>query len=196
MIFHPPIELVALLVAFVILRVFMPTKQSRRNRTQAKPRHVRAETPSAPKFNWSFYKTATAANSPRRSPHDDFVKKRFLSPTELKFLERLTEAALPLYTTTQVAMNALLDPGPATIERCGRLNARTRFSQKVVDYVLMDDNGHVQLLVELDDRTHRASTDADRDEMTRQAGYATLRVDCREHLDVDALRRRITAALP
>jgi very-short-patch-repair endonuclease len=38
------------------------------------------------------------------------------------------------------------------------------------------DNAEVIALVELDDRTHRASKDAARDAMTAAAGYQTIRI--------------------
>lgn len=57
----------------------------------------------------------------------------------------------------------------------GALLARP--DRRIVDFVLVDDDGTVRLLVELDDRLHNRRRDAARDRDTAAAGYRTLRVE-------------------
>lgn len=101
--------------------------------------------------------------------------KTLLTPPEREMLE-LLEAALPecrIYP--QVAMGALLAPTTG-LSRESHSRVRNRFSQKIVDFVAEDrDTGAVIALIELDDRTHSLARDRDRDEMTREAGYRTVR---------------------
>lgn len=54
---------------------------------------------------------------------------------------------------------------------------RNRFSQKIVDFVIEDRaTGGILALVELDDRSHDALRDRQRDAMTASAGYRTIRL--------------------
>jgi very-short-patch-repair endonuclease len=78
------------------------------------------------------------------------------------------------------------------------LSIRGRYSQKVVDFVLLDGAFEVVALVELDDRTHRLEKDAARDAMTAEAGYVTLRYHSRHKPEPSEIRedlRRLHAAL-
>ncbi len=97
-----------------------------------------------------------------------------MTANEIRFWRLLRPAAAPLHVAPQVAMGALLKVARGT-DRRARLGARNRFDRKVVDFALVDDDGQVQLLVELDDRTHNLESDRVRDRMTGQAGYRTLR---------------------
>ena len=92
----------------------------------------------------------------------------------------------------QVCMGALMAPAV----RGGSpdyLAIRGRFSQKVVDYVLLDDALEVVALVELDDKTHRVEKDAVRDAMTASAGYVTLRYQSRQKPEPHAIRAELAA---
>ena len=64
-----------------------------------------------------------------------------------------------------------------------------------MDFVLFDDAGVAQLIVELDDSTHKAEKDSARDKLTAGAGYETLRVRMREAKDVITLSAMIKAKL-
>lgn len=73
-------------------------------------------------------------------------------------------------------MAALVDCAGG-LTRSQRASARNRFDRKIVDFVLEDrSSGDVLALVELDDRTHSVARDRKRDEITRAAGYATIRI--------------------
>lgn len=104
-----------------------------------------------------------------------FSKKRFLSESEARVLT-LLEAALPQHRVmAQVAMGALLNAAEADKKRARA--TRNQFAQKIVDFaVVTRDTAEVIALVELDDRTHRASKDAARDTMAAAAGYQTIRI--------------------
>ncbi|WP_242098748.1 DUF2726 domain-containing protein [Sphingomonas sp. CROZ-RG-20F-R02-07] len=76
----------------------------------------------------------------------------------------------------QVSMGALLQP-KAGLGRNEAMRTRNRFSQKIVDFVIEDRaSGAVLALVELDDRSHDAPRDRQRDAMTASAGYRTIRL--------------------
>lgn len=121
-------------------------------------------------------RAVTLASSGRRGDAYWCVKpKALLTPPERKFLV-LLEAALPeCRIHAQVSMGALLVPVKG-LPRGSHSRVRNRFSQKIVDFVVEDrDSGAVIALIELDDRTHAASRDRDRDLMTGEAGYRTVR---------------------
>jgi very-short-patch-repair endonuclease len=57
---------------------------------------------------------------------------------------------------------------------------RNSFSQKIVDFVVQDRlSGSVVALVEVDDSSHVARRDRERDAMTQRAGYTTIRIPAR-----------------
>ena len=122
-----------------------------------------------------------------------FDKRRFLTPNEVEFFTRLCQAVPELYVFPQVSMGALLAPA-ATIGREDFLRVRNRFAAKVVDFVIADADLKPMVLIELDDRTHSAERDAQRDAMTREAGYITLRYQSKQKPTVDTIRRDIARA--
>lgn len=99
--------------------------------------------------------------------------KPLLTANEKEFLLRLQRALPGLHVFPQVAMGALMSAKTAPGESA--LQARARFAQKIVDYVICDSQLNVLGLIELDDRTHQRDKDAARDALTREAGYWTLR---------------------
>ncbi len=126
-----------------------------------------------------------------------YVSKALLTANEKEFFHRLCKALPDYHVFPQVSMGQLIStqklPGDRSNEH---LQARNRFAQKAVDFVIADADLKVLALVELDDRTHDAQRDRRRDEMTRSAGYATLRYASRDKpagwqisRDIRALRR-------
>lgn len=92
----------------------------------------------------------------------------------------------------QVAMGAILD-ADRNLEAEFRRNVRNRFNRKIVDFVIVDARTNVLLIVELDDSTHDGDRDRARDEITRSAGYATMRIrgrSARDPVHVEAEIRR------
>ena len=64
----------------------------------------------------------------------------------------------------------------ARLSRKARWSVRARFDRKIGDFVICDRRTlDVVALVELDDCTHDARTDRQRDTITQAAGYQTLR---------------------
>lgn len=116
-------------------------------------------------------------NRSLRSIPSSYRKKALLTENEKEFYLRL-RAALPNYTVfPQVAMGALM--AVSNLKGSEALRARSKFSQKIVDFVVCDSNLRVLGLVELDDKTHSKEKDRARDLLTRSAGYWTIRYESR-----------------
>jgi hypothetical protein len=113
-----------------------------------------------------------------------------MTENELEFWQRL-KAAVPEYEVSpQIAMGALLQ---VALPKRHPLyfSVWDRFSRQIVDYVVLSSKGEVLLLIELDDKTHSKERDNARDARTRQAGYATLRIESRRKPYVADLRNLI-----
>ncbi len=119
--------------------------------------------------------------------------KPLMTDREVKFCRLLRDVAAPLHVAPQVAMGALLSVSSS--DRSSWRATRNSFDRKIVDFVLLDDDGRVELIVELDDRTHLRDRDADRDRLTAQAGYQTLRVNGVTARDRAMLRTAVDNAL-
>ena len=124
---------------------------------------------------------AAAVSSRARKPSLAGLRpKPLLTNNEQSFL-RVLEDALPSHRVfPQVAFAAFLteDPGLA---RQTRQALRNKFNRKFADFVVCDRNTlQIVALVELDDRTHVASADRQRDELTQAAGYKTIRFQSKQ----------------
>ena len=128
----------------------------------------------------------------RRLPR--VAAKPLMTGNEIRFWRLLRPAAAPMHVAPQVSMGALLKVAGSADRRDWR-SARNRFDRKVVDFALVDEEGRVQLLVELDDRMHDHARDRQRDLMTAQAGYRTLRVQGIVARDATLLREAVDGAL-
>jgi hypothetical protein len=107
-------------------------------------------------------------------------RKSLLTPNEIEFFHRL-ERALPAYRVfPQVSFAALLtDDGRLSTQ--ARWSVRARFDRKIADFVVCEGgNLRVIAIIELDDRTHVASADRQRDAITKAAGYHTFRFQSRQ----------------
>lgn len=89
----------------------------------------------------------------------------------------MIEDALPgTRVHSQVSMGAIMQPAK-NLSKSEWWSTFNRFSSKRVDFVVEDPaTGEIIMLVELDDPSHRRSTDEDRDALTRHAGYTTVRI--------------------
>lgn len=120
---------------------------------------------------------ATIAVAFRRKRRGPPVRAQaLLTSAEQQFLTKM-ELALPAYRVlAQVSMGALLQPKKEIKDRKERLRARNAYSQKIVDFVVADRHHcRVVALVELDDTSHDADRDANRDAMLESAGYTVVR---------------------
>lgn len=121
-----------------------------------------------------------------------YIPKPLLTPNEKEFFGRLRKAVPEYAIQSQVCMGALMEGRHSSGKH---LRTRAKFSQKIVDYALLDDKLNVILLIELDDRTHNPEKDAARDAMTNEAGYRTLRIESRAKPTVPVLRALILKAI-
>ena len=110
-----------------------------------------------------------------------YAAKALLTANEKEFFHRLCKALPNYHVFPQVSMGQLIATRKLQGDRANEhLRARNRYAQKAVDFVIADADLKVLALVELDDRTHDAERDRRRDELTRSAGYATLRYASRD----------------
>lgn len=101
--------------------------------------------------------------------------KRIMTEAEWKMIKIIERHYPNTYIMAQVSFDGIIQAYSEGFSE--RQSIRARFSQKRADFVLIDRNtGAVVVIIELDDRSHNAEKDAERDAMTRMAGYKTIRV--------------------
>ena len=106
-----------------------------------------------------------------------YVGRKLMTDHEKAFFPKLENAARRLggyRVFPQVAMAAIVDTRD-NLTQSARTGMRNTFDRKIMDFVIVDAKMNVVMIVELDDRTHRADRDARRDEITAGAGHATAR---------------------
>ena len=95
----------------------------------------------------------------------------------------------------QVSMGALMNPAKG-LDKSQWWTTFNKFSSKRVDFAVEDKrSGQIVCLVELDDRSHNASADRDRDSMTAHAGYTTVRLPAGERHSAQSVAAHIQTAL-
>ncbi len=101
--------------------------------------------------------------------------KPLLTPNEAEFFHRLQRALPGYHVFPQVSFAALLtDDGQLSAR--DRWAIRARFDRKIADFVICARGTlTVVALIELDDRSHIATVDRQRDALTKAAGYPTFR---------------------
>lgn len=102
-------------------------------------------------------------------------RKALLTPNEIHFFYRLQRALPAYHVFPQVCFAAFLtDDGKLSCN--ARWSLRGRFDRKIADFVICERGSmKIVALVELDDSTHVASADRQRDAITKAAGYQTIR---------------------
>ena len=101
------------------------------------------------------------------------VRPRELMTKRERIVCGFIEQAIPSARVhAQVSMGAILQPARG-LDRSRATSVRNRFSSKRVEDRA---SGDIIAIVELDDRTHNARQDAQRDQMTARAGYTTIRL--------------------
>ncbi|MAM83914.1 MAG: hypothetical protein CL472_04480 [Acidobacteria bacterium] len=122
-----------------------------------------------------------------------YAPKRLMTDHEKVFFPKLEKAASRLggyRVFPQVAMSAIIDTH-RDLAQSARLATRNTFDRKIIDFVIVDENMHVVMIVELDDRTHRSDKDARRDSITAGAGYATVRLRNGRKITIDQIEREL-----
>lgn len=120
-----------------------------------------------------------------------------LTRSEIAFHRKLVAAARRIGGVdvfAQVAMGAVMD-ADKSLDQNTRRSVRNRFDRKIIDFVIVDAQTNVLLLVELDDSTHEAQRDRDRDAITRAAGHATMRIRGKAAKDDAEIERMVRAHL-
>ena len=98
-----------------------------------------------------------------------FYAKHVITPFERKMFIRLKEAFPRHHVLAQVSFSSLITSDHYKI--------RAKFNRKVTDFVLLDEQLAVVVIIELDDPSHigKEQEDAERDAMLNEAGYIVLR---------------------
>ncbi|MFZ3481933.1 DUF2726 domain-containing protein [Sphingomonas sp. 3-13AW] len=125
------------------------------------------------------------------------VQRPVLTKAEAIFHEKLVEAIARMdgiAIHAQMAMGAFIQPDPR-LKPAKQVVTYRQFSQWRPDFVLVDRSWRVRLIIELDDPTHDARKDANRDRLTSAAGIRTVRFVSGRHVTVDEIRRRLQEAL-
>jgi hypothetical protein len=115
------------------------------------------------------------------------TRKALLTSNEIEFFHRL-QRALPKYQVfPQVSFAAFLtDDGK--LRKKSRWYLRARFDRKIADFVICERGSlKVIALIELDDRSHNARADRQRDAITNAAGYQTFRFQSKQKPSEQAL---------
>jgi hypothetical protein len=107
-------------------------------------------------------------------------RKPLLTSNEAEFFHRLQRALPGFHVFPQVSFAAFLtDDGK--LSRKAQWAVRAKFDRKIADFVICDRQTlKVVAVVELDDRTHVAHSDRQRDAITKAVGYQTIRYQSRQ----------------
>lgn len=120
------------------------------------------------------------------APEHNYQRRMLVTGNELEFYGRLMRAYPEGHVFPQVAMSALIEPKSGSEK--SKLAAFRQISQKRCDYIITDKRLQVLVVVELDDSTHDARRDAQRDRRLSSAGIPTLRWNSREKPDLAEIR--------
>ncbi len=117
---------------------------------------------------------------PRKPWLSRIQSKPLLTPNETEFFHRLQRALSAYHVFPQVPFAALLTVD-RKLSRKARWSIRVRFDRKIADFVVCERVSlKVIAIIELDDRTHDAKADRDRDAITKAAGYQTFRFQSKQ----------------
>ncbi len=122
--------------------------------------------------------------------------KTLMTSAEEKLHTVLSKAArrLDLHVLPQVAMAAFIDVDPlAAPDEAAR--ARHAFAGRHVDFIVCTGDLEIKAIVELDDATHNAATDASRDAIAAAAGIPTIRMVHAPRTPISLLQKCLDAAI-
>ena len=123
----------------------------------------------------------------RRRPWLARIQARpIMTANETEFFHRLQKALPSRYVFPQVSFAAFMtDDGRLTGK--ARWSIRAKSDRKIADFLICDAALNILAIIELDDRTHAATADRQRDAITAAAGYRTLRFQARNKPSVAEL---------
>ena len=133
----------------------------------------------------------------RGEPRLPVIARPVMTKAEIAFFRHLVRAADAIGGVDvfpQVSMGAIMEVERGN-DRSVQLSVRNRFDRKIVDFLVVDADTRVKLIVELDDRTHDAAKDRERDAITASAGYRTLRIRGAAARDPREVERLVRAHL-
>jgi hypothetical protein len=165
--------LVFLFAAVVIVELLKPSSKNKRNSREPASRARRHDVSTWPARQKQF--------------ELPYLARTLMTPTEKRFFKAISAigANNGFLVAPQVAMSALVDiPKKYNENQYAHIN-RAGFSQKRLDYVLLDvESLNPVLVIELDDPSHdgRENEDAPREKMLKVTGYPLLRIDVRDQL--------------
>lgn len=102
-----------------------------------------------------------------------YMPQHIMTANEVDFFDRLLRANPNGFVFPQVAMSALIVPRARHVK--AHLSAFRRIAQKRVDFAVYTNRLEMICVVELDDSTHNARRDAERDAYLASAGIVTVR---------------------
>ena len=111
-----------------------------------------------------------AFNQYKKKKKQTYFARKIMTEYEKKLFIKLKLAFPEYHVLSQVAFSALITNDDFKI--------RSRFNRKVTDFVLINDDGDVIAIIELDDKSHLNKVEEDkfRDLMLNQAGYKVVRL--------------------
>lgn len=106
---------------------------------------------------------------PKKSNQTPIKSSYLMTNHEKAMFGELKKAVPECHIFVQVALGAIL--------WTSSYGTRNRFSQKIADFVVTNNNFQILAVIELDDSSHngKEEKDAERDAMVREAGYKALR---------------------
>jgi hypothetical protein len=121
----------------------------------------------------------------------DYSPLPIMSEPEKSFWILLRKALPGYFIFPQVSTNALV--GARSNNPRHFWNVINRFNTTRIDFVICNKQMIVVCLVELDDKSHDGKEDKDmlRDFITKNAGYKTLRFDCRSWPSAEQIRKKM-----
>jgi hypothetical protein len=121
--------------------------------------------------------------------------KLLMTQVEAETLDHLELLFPHVRVHAQVAMSAIVAPAKGLSSK-QRLWMHRRYAQKAIDFVLQDRRtGKVLILVELDDTSHSARKDRERDQITSAVGYSTVRLSAKSRPTRASVQAAVAPAL-
>lgn len=134
---------------------------------------------------WKLHDSPSARHPVRSKP--------VMTKAEIIFYQRVVRAVTNIGgidVFPQVAMGAVLEV-KNSVDKNQRRAVRNRFDRKIMDFVIVDAETNVLLIIELDDSTHDMTRDKARDRITESAGYPTMRIRGKEARSDEEVERQI-----